>query len=121
MVADTAKANKTKEFEEVKLFIGRGQTPDQRSTLFKCKKFVDACAKVHPDFDFSFWKQKGVVQVVLDGKKVSLAKMFPTSPNVDETMVRWELTTVCKFDKAKILSTFKTLVIDPIDATEWCL
>ena len=56
-----------------------------------------------------------------EGKKTKLAKMFPTSSTVDETMVRWELTTVVKFNKAKILSTFKKLVIDPIDATEWCL
>ena len=119
--ADTAKPNKDGTFEKVKLFIGPDQTPEQRSTLFMCKKLVEACEKVHPDFDFSFWKQKGAVQVVLDGKKVNLAKMFPTSPNVDETMVRWELATVCKFDKAKIPSTFKNLVIDPLDAREWCL
>ena len=121
LFADTAKPNKDGTFEKVKLFIGPDQTHEQRSTLFMRKKLVEACEKVHPDFDFSFWKQKGVVQVVLDGKKVSFAKMCPTSPNVDETMVRWELATVCKFDKAKILSTFRILVIDPIDATEWCL
>ena len=47
--------------------------------------------------------------------------MFPTSATVDETMVRWELTMVVKFNKAKILAAFKALVIDPIDATEKCL
>ena len=120
LFADTAKPNKDGNFEKVKLFIGPDQTPAQRSILFMCKKFVDACAKVHTDSDFSYWKQKGVVQVVLDGKKVNLAKMFPTSPNVDETMVRWEISTVGKFNKAKILSVFKTLIIDPIDAAEWC-
>ena len=121
LYADTAKPNKDGAFEKVKLFIGPDQTPEQRSTLFMCKKFVEACEEVHPDYDFSYWKQKGVVQVMLDGKKTKLAKMFPTSPTVDETMVRWELTTVVKFNKAKIRSTFKKLVIDPIDATEWCL
>ena len=85
------------------------------------KQFVEACEQVHPEQEFTYWKAKGIVQVVWDGRKTKLAKMFPTSDTVDETMVRWELTKVVKFKKAEILAAFKALVIDPIDATEWCL
>ena len=52
LFADTAKPNKDGTFKKVKLFIGPDQTPEQRSTLFMCKKLVEACEKVHPDFDF---------------------------------------------------------------------
>ena len=47
--------------------------------------------------------------------------MLPTSATVDEAMVQWDHTMVHKFRKAEILAVFKTLVIDPVDAIEWCL
>ena len=47
--------------------------------------------------------------------------MLPTASAVDETMVQWDPVMVKKFKKAEILAAFKNLVIDPIDATEWCL
>ena len=119
--ADTAKPDKDGSFEKVKLFIGPDQTPEQRATLYMLKKFVEACEKIHPENKFSFWKAKGAVQVVWDGKKKQLSKMLPTSATVDESMVQWDPTMVTKFKKAEILAVFKSLVIDPIDATEWCL
>ena len=47
--------------------------------------------------------------------------MLPTSATVDESMVQWDPTVVHKFKKAEILAVFKPLVIDPVDAIEWCL
>ena len=85
------------------------------------KKFVEACEKVDPEHEFTFWKAKSVVQVVWEGTKKVLSKMLPTSAAVDETMVQWDPTMVNKFKKAEILAAFKNLVIDPIDATEWCI
>ena len=85
------------------------------------KKFTEACEKVHPEHEFTFWKARGVVQVVWEGKKKQLSKMLPTAASVDETMVQWDPSMVSKFKKAEILAAFKTLVIDPINATEWCL
>ena len=122
LYAETAKPNKEGNFEKVKLFIGPDQTPEQRSSLFMCKKFVAACA-IHSDKEFTFWKQKGVVQVAIDGKKVALAKMLPTSPAVDKTMVRWDNSTVAKLliNKELVLTKFEEQVLDPLEATEWCL
>ena len=105
LYAVTAKPNRDGSFENVKLFVGPDQTPEQRATLFMLTKIAEACEQVHPDHEFSYWKQKGFVQVVWEGKKTKLAKMFPTSSTVDETMVRWELTMVVKFNKAQILET----------------
>ena len=123
LYAETAKPNKEGNFEKVKLFIGPDQTPEQRSSLFMCKKFVAACAIVHSDREFTFWNQKGVVQVAIDGKKVALAKMLPTSPAVDKTMVRWDNSTVAKLliNKELVLTKFEEQVLDPLEATEWCL
>ena len=73
LYADTAKPNREGNFDQVKLFVGPDQTPEQRSTLFMLKKIVEACEKVHPQSEFSFWKAKGVVQVIWEGKK----KYFP--------------------------------------------
>ena len=50
-----------------------------------------------------------------------LSKMLPASATVDESMVQWDPTMVHKFKKTEILAVFKTLVIDPVDAIEWCL
>ena len=47
--------------------------------------------------------------------------MLPTAASVDETMVQWDPTMVSKLKKTEILAAFKALVIDPIDATEWCI
>ena len=123
LYAETAKPNKEGNFEKVKLFIGPDQTPEQRSSLFMCKKFVAACAIVHSDKEFTFWKQKGVVQVAIEGKKVALAKMLPTSSAVDKTMVRWDNSTVTKLliNKELVLTKFEEQVLDPLEATEWCL
>ena len=85
------------------------------------KKFVEACEKVHPECEFTYWKARSVVQVIWEGKKKVLSKMLPTSAAVDETMVQWDPAMVNKFKKAEILAAFKKLVIDPIDATEWCI
>ena len=85
------------------------------------KKFVEACETVHPELEFSFWKARAVVQVIWEGKKKVLSKMLPTASAVDETMVQWDPVMVKKFKKAEILAAFKNLVIDPIDATEWCV
>ena len=119
--AETAKPNRDGNFEQVKLFIGPDQSPIEKTTHFMLKKFVEACEKVHPDCEFTFWKARSVVQVVWEGKKKVLSKMLPTSAAVDETMVQWDPAMVNKFKKAEILAAFKNLVIDPIDATEWCL
>ena len=119
--AETAKPDREGNFEKVKLFIGPDQSPIEKATHFMLKKFVEACEKVHPEHEFSFWKARGVVQVVWEGKKKVLSKMLPTSAAVDETMVQWDPTMVNKFKKAEILAAFKNLVIDPIDATEWCI
>ena len=125
LFADTAKPNKDGTFERVKLFMGPDQTPEQRSSLFMCKKFVAACVSVHHDKVFSFWKQKGVAQVLdpLDGKKYAVAKMLPTSPTVDRSMVRWDNDSVAKhlINKELVLSAFEEQVLDPLEATEWCL
>ena len=119
--AETAKPDREGNFEKVKLFIGPDQSPIEKATHFMLKKFVEACEKVHPEHEFTFWKARGVVQVVWEGKKKVLSKMLPTSAAVDETMVQWDPTMVNKFKKAEILAAFKNLVIDPIDATEWCI
>ena len=119
--AQTAKPDREGNFEKVKLFIGPDQSPVEKATNFMLKKFVEACETVHPEFEFSFWKAKAVVQVLWEGKKKALAIMRPTSPTVDETMVKWDPVLVTKVKKTEILAVFKNLVIDPIEATEWCL
>ena len=107
--------------KKVKLFIGPDQSPIEKATHVMLKKFVKACEKVHPEHEFTFWKARSVVQVIWEGKKKVLSTMLPTSASVDETMVQWDPTMVKKFKKAEILAAFKNLVIDPIDATEWCI
>ena len=77
LYADTAKPNREGNFDQVKLFVGLDQTPEQRPTLFMLQKFVEACEKVHPQSEFSFWKAKGVVQVIWEGKK----NTFQNAPN----------------------------------------
>ena len=119
--AETAKPDREGKFEQVKLFIGPDQSPVEKATHFMLKKFVEACESVHPELEFSFWKARAVVQVIWEGKKKVLSKMLPTASAVDETMVQWDPVMVKKFKKAEILAAFKNLVIDPIDATEWCL
>ena len=74
LYADNAKPNREGNFDQVKLFVGPDQTPEQRSTLFMLNKIVEACEKVHPQSEFSFWKAKGVVQVIWEGKKKILPK-----------------------------------------------
>ena len=80
---------------------------------------------MHRDKVFSFWKQKGVVQVLdpLDGKKYAIAKMLPTCPTVDKSMVRWDNDAVAKHlvNKEMVLSAFEKQVRDPLEATESCL
>ena len=73
--------------------------------------------------EFSFWKQKGVVQVASEGKKHALAKMLPTNSTVDRSMVRWDNKNVETFEinKEQVLDKFEEQVLDPLDATEWCL
>ena len=119
--AETAKPDREGKFEQVKLFIGPDQSPVEKATHFMLKKFVEACETVHPELEFSFWKARAVVQVIWEGKKKVLSKMLPTASAVDETMVQWDPVMVKKFKKAEILAAFKNLVIDPIDATEWCV
>ena len=119
--AETAKPDREGKFEQVKLFIGPDQSPVEKATHFMLKKFVEACESVHPELEFTFWKARAVVQVIWEGKKRVLSKMLPTASAVDETMVQWDPVMVKKFKKAEILAAFKNLVIDPIDATEWCL
>ena len=119
--AETAKPDREGKFEQVKLFIGPDQSPVEKATHFMLKKFVEACETVHPELEFTFWKARAVVQVIWEGKKKVLSKMLPTASAVDETMVQWDPVMVKKFKKAEILAAFKNLVIDPIDATEWCV
>ena len=119
--AETAKPDREGKFEQVKLFIGPDQSPVEKATHFMLKKFVEACESVHPELEFTFWKARAVVQVIWEGKKKVLSKMLPTASAVDETMVQWDPVMVKKLKKAEILAAFKNLVIDPIDATEWCL
>ena len=119
--AETAKPDRAGKFEQVKLFIGPDQSPVEKATHFMLKKFVEACETVHPELEFTFWKARAVVQVIWEGKKKVLSKMLPTASAVDETMVQWDPVMVKKFKKAEILAAFKNLVIDPIDATEWCV
>ena len=121
--AETVKTNREGNVEKVKLFIGPDQTPEQRATLFMCKKFTDACTTLYPHLQVSFWKQKGIVQIDADGKKEFLAKMLPTAAAVDRTMVMWDNKSVAKYgiDKTQIFEKFESLVMDPASATEWCL
>ena len=121
--AETVKTNREGNVEKVKLFIGPDQTPEQRATLFMCKKFADACTTLYPHLEVSFWKQKGIVQIAEDGKKVFLAKMLPTAAAVDRTMVMWDNKSVATYgiDKTQILEKFESLVMDPASATELCL
>ena len=121
--AETAKPNKEGKFEKVKLFVGPDQTPEQRSSFFMCKEFVQACNILYPSMEFSFWKQKGVVQVASEGKKRALAKMLPTNSTVDRSMVRWDNKKVetFKINKEQVLDKFEEQVLDPLVATELCL
>ena len=71
----------------------------------------------------SFWKQKRVTQITIDGKKLFLARMLPIASEVNRSMVQWDNSNVVKFeiDKVLVLDKFETLVLDPANATEWCV
>ena len=89
-----------------------------------CKKLVQACNILYLKIEFTFWKQKGVVQVASEGKKTALAKMLPTNSTVDRSMVRWDNQNVeksIKIDKLQLLDKFEAQVLDPLESTEWCL
>ena len=109
--------------EKVKLFIGPDQTPEQRAVFCMCKKIKLACSIIYPTTEFSFWKQKGIIRISVDNEKVFLAKMLPTASDVNRNMVQWDNSNVAKFniDKVRVLDMFETLVMDPANATGWCL
>ena len=87
LYADTAKPNRDGTFDQVKLFVGPDQTPEQRSTLFMLKNLLKFVKRFILKTSSHFGKLKVLCRSFGKGRKI-LSKMLPTSATVDESMVQ---------------------------------